>query len=303
MTQRFEGKSLEDALNSAGQSLGVERFRLKHHVLLEKRGFLGGLKRIVIEVEIDEKAAPPPADTYAQPAPVRSLGDRPRRGSDERARAPRSDGRKRRGGSGGGSERGRAGRRRGEYEREDRLEPGDFQRFAATEDIPLQAEESEAAVRVHAWCDRVIALSKLDLEARSQESDDRITVRLYGRDAPRLTDRHGELLDAIQVIANKSLVGRSIDKDIELDCQQFKERRVEEIGLRARELADIVRREGQEQLLPAMSPIERRIVHLALQDDEDVATESRGEGFYKRVALVPRATVEGADPQASTREP
>jgi predicted RNA-binding protein Jag len=300
MTQRFEGKSLEDALNGAAQALSVERYRLKHHVLLEKRGFLGGIKRVVIEVEVDEHAVRPPADTFA-PAPARPAGNRPGRGSGGRERTPRNDSRGKR--RGGGAEHGRGGRRGGRHESDDKLEPGDFERFAATEDMPLQAEESEAAAKVHAWCDRIIALSKLDLEARSEETDDRITVRLYGRDAPRLTDRHGELLDAIQVIANKSFVGRSVNKDIELDCQQFKERRVEEIGQRARELADSVRRDGQEQLLPAMSPIERRIVHLALQDDKDVVTESRGEGFYKRVALVPRATSDPDDPQASTRVP
>ncbi|HYM59826.1 MAG TPA: R3H domain-containing nucleic acid-binding protein [Thermoanaerobaculia bacterium] len=306
MTQRFEGKSLEDALNSATQALSVERYQLKHHVLLEKRGFLGGMKRIVIEVEIDEQAAPPPVDIYAQQPPVRPAGDRPERGSGGRARPPRGDGRgKSRGGRSGGGrggDGGRGGRRRGTYESDNTLEPGDFQRFAAIdEDVPPQADESEAAAKVHTWCDRIIALSKLDLVARSEETGDRITVRLYGADGPRLTDRHGELLDAIQVIANKSLVWRSIDKDIELDCQQFKERRVEELGRRARELADIVRRDRQEQLLPAMSPIERRIVHLALQDDEDVATESRGEGFFKRVALMPRASFEPDDSQTSTR--
>ena len=40
-----------------------------------------------------------------------------------------------------------------------------------------------------------------------------------------------------------------------------------------------------------MSPIERRIVHLTLQDDEQVTTESRGDGFYKRVAIKLRAPV------------
>jgi len=53
-----------------------------------------------------------------------------------------------------------------------------------------------------------------------------------------------------------------------------------------------VRSSGREQLLPAMTPIERRIVHLALQEDADVTTESRGDGFYKRVAVVMRNAAE-----------
>jgi spoIIIJ-associated protein len=84
------------------------------------------------------------------------------------------------------------------------------------------------------------------------------------------------------------MVGRKVEKDIELDSEEFKDRRVEDLGRRAREVADRVRRGGREELLPAMTPIERRIVHIALRDDADVTTESRGDGFYKRVAIIPR---------------
>jgi len=56
MAQRFEGKNLEEALNSAAQTFGVQRYQLTYHVLLEKRGFLGGMKRVVIEAEINEGA-------------------------------------------------------------------------------------------------------------------------------------------------------------------------------------------------------------------------------------------------------
>jgi predicted RNA-binding protein Jag len=41
-----------------------------------------------------------------------------------------------------------------------------------------------------------------------------------------------------------------------------------------------------------MSPIERRIVHMALRDDAEVTTESRGEGFFKRVAIIRRTATE-----------
>ena len=68
MSQRFEGHSLEDALNNAAAALGVERYQLTHSVLVEKRGFLGGIKRVIIEAEVNENATPPPAPP--PPAPI-----------------------------------------------------------------------------------------------------------------------------------------------------------------------------------------------------------------------------------------
>ena len=153
---------------------------------------------------------------------------------------------------------------------------------------PEQGPESPEAAAVRAWCADALRLAELNPEIRTEENEGQILVRLYGRDAGRFLERNGELLDALQVLANKALTGRKIEKDIELDCGEFKGRRMEELGQQARETAERVRRDGREQLLPAMSPIERRIVHLALQDDADVTTESRGDGFYKRVAILRR---------------
>ena len=172
------------------------------------------------------------------------------------------------------------------------MQPGDFSRFAV--EAPEQEEESQGASMVHAWCEQVLSLAKLSVVVRTTEDAERIHVRLYGPDGPRFTDKGGELLDAMQVLANKALTGRKVDKDIEVDCEDFKERRVTELGERARELADRVRSDGREQLLPPMTPIERRIVHLALEADADVTTESRGDGFYKRVAVIPRSQAEPA---------
>ena len=167
------------------------------------------------------------------------------------------------------------------------LQPGDFEQQMDVE-VPEQGPESDGARTVREWCENLIALAKLSLQVRTEENDAQVVVRLYGRDMRRLTEHHGELLDAIQVLANKAFVGRKLEKDIELDCGAFKGQRIEHLEQTAREVADRVRRDRREQLLPAMTPIERRIVHLALADDADVATESRGDGFYKRVAIVPK---------------
>ena len=55
MAQRFEGRNIDEALTSAAEALGVERYRLLYHVVLEKRGFLGGMKRVVIEAEVNDQ--------------------------------------------------------------------------------------------------------------------------------------------------------------------------------------------------------------------------------------------------------
>ena len=297
MSHRFEGRSLEEALQSAAETLGVERWQLTYHVLLEKRGFLGGVKRIVLEADINTSASTPPASS---PSPAASADSGPpRRGRDSRGGGGGGRrgggggggrGRDSRGGGGGGGRRG-GGRGRGRSDSE--FQTGDFETFLG--DVPEQGPESDGARAVREWCETALALAKLSMVVRTEENETQIVVRLYGSDAKLMIDRHGELLDAVQVLANKALVGRSVEKDIELDCEDFKGRRSEDLEQRARDVADRVRRGGREELLPAMTPIERRIVHIALRDDAEVTTESRGDGFYKRVAIVLRSEARDSD--------
>ena len=321
MSHRFEGRSVEEALQSAAESLGVERWQLTYHVLLEKRGFLGGVKRVVLEADINTAAAPPPVNAaVAAPdvlydAPPRPAGRAPGResaGRESTGRGPRpSSGfggtdRGPRGGRGGGrGESGGGGRRGGRGRGRDRSESdfqsGDFETFLG--DVPEQTPESDGARAVREWCETALALAKLSMVARTEENETQIIVRLYGSDSKLLLDRHGELLDAVQVLANKALVGRSTEKDVELDCEQFKEKRSADLEQQAREVADRVRGGGREELLPAMTPIERRIVHIALRDDADVTTESRGDGFYKRVAIVRRSEATQATEATEAAEP
>ena len=280
----------------AAEAFGVERVQLTYHVVLEKRGFLGGFKGVVVEAEVNEapvagSAHPSSTATGSSAAggPARQPGGgggRGRGGRDRgRGRGRRGEGQDRGGRASGNQSR---GPRR---EHQDDFQTGDFERFAG--EIPAQGPESEQAAVVRTWCARVIELAKLQLEIRTEENETQIIVRLFGADSPLLTEQHGELLDAIQVLSNKALVGNKVEKEIELNCEAFKERRAEQLADKARDLADEVRTSGREQLLPAMTPIERRIVHLTLESDADVTTESRGDGFYKRVALVRRGKPAG----------
>lgn len=304
MSQRFEGRNLDEALTLASQAYGVDRSQLAHRVVTEKRGFLGGIKHVVIEAEIGSSDAPVRA---AEPVTIPEVVE-----SDDELilesvpstaapadRKPRAR-RRSRGGRGGESRAG--GDSRGGSSQGRRGSFGDREQPAVARDemdvqveVPDQGPESESAASVRRWIEQVLSAANFELEVRTEENDAQVLVRLYGRDARRMLEHHGEVLDALQVLVNKSLGGRSIEKDIELDCEGFKERRSGSLEQRARDLADRVRRERKEQLLPPMTPIERRIVHIALRDDLDVTTESRGDGFLKRVAIILRSDQQSTD--------
>ena len=53
-------------------------------------------------------------------------------------------------------------------------------------------------------------------------------------------------------------------------------------------MAEQVKARGTPFTLEPMSAYERRIIHLALVDDQDVTTESIGEGEARKVVILPR---------------
>jgi len=279
MSQRFEGKSLDEALDQACETLGVQRFALTYHVLLEKRGFLGGIKRVVVEADVNSAAVSEElARAPAQPA--------------ARMSEPATEDRSFRSASGEGQKRKRESRPEGGAT--PRKSP---RRERSQEEVPEQGTESPFAARVHVWFDSMVEHADWDMQVRTSETEERVIVRLYGSDEGRFVGQGGELLDAVQLIASKAFINdEAPEKRVEVDCAAFRENRSKEIEELARELADQVRRAGGEQLLPSMNPMERRIVHVALQDDAEVETESRGDGFFKRVAIIPRRAAISPEP-------
>lgn len=295
MKQRFEGRNLEEALTAAASALGVERYQLDYHVIVEKRGFLGGVKRIVIEAEADEDRQPETNESrdalmLASSADL-PVGETPRTGGSDR---PRGRGKQegRRGG------RDRSGRDRRTEPR--RPEPR-RRREAPSEPAPEQGPQSAFASEVAAWCGQLIDLGGFSLEVRTfEEQEGQVTIRFYGGDIELLTEKGGSLLDSFQVLATKSFSEREGSKDLELDVSGFKEQRTVRLEAKAREAADQVRQEGREKVMNPMSPVERRIVHMVLADDPDVETVSRGEGFLKRVVIRRRRARPAEAEQEST---
>lgn len=139
-----------------------------------------------------------------------------------------------------------------------------------------------------------------DLEMKAEIQEDHIYVPLQGEDCKFLLEHRAEGLNALQFLLNK-MVYRGGPTRILVDADGYRKERQEELVERARAVADEVRDSGNSRSLGSLNPFERRLVHMALRDDEDVRTLSRGEGFLKRMEITPKNGDEGDDRSGSER--
>jgi hypothetical protein len=73
-----------------------------------------------------------------------------------------------------------------------------------------------------------------------------------------------------------------------VDSEKYRSRRKQALEGLARKLAGKVRREKRPMSVEPMNPMERRILHLALQGDPYISTKSVGEGRDRKVVIFPR---------------
>lgn len=120
------------------------------------------------------------------------------------------------------------------------------------------------------------------------ERDENFYVELGSEESGFLIGKHGRTLDAIQFLVNLIVNTRTRKgRRVMVDVESYRDRRHKSITRLAERMAERVARSGRAILLNYMNPYERRIVHLALENDDRVFTESDGNGVYKRVRVIP----------------
>lgn len=122
-----------------------------------------------------------------------------------------------------------------------------------------------------------------------QEDDEKLFLTISSPESGLLIGKKGKNLEAIQFLVNMSLNKEKGEnkswKKVILDIEGYWSRKEESIRRLALKSADIVRNSKRSRLLQAMNPFERRLVHLTLQDYNDIGTRSEGDGTYKKVRI------------------
>ena len=125
------------------------------------------------------------------------------------------------------------------------------------------------------------------IETRHREG--RLVLNVVASDANLLIGKKGQTLGALQFLANLIYSKQEKRKALfVIDVEEYRLRREKRLQAIAREVRDKVRRTGKPVSIAPMNAQERRIIHLALRDDPDVKTTSRGDGPLRKVVVLPR---------------
>jgi len=131
---------------------------------------------------------------------------------------------------------------------------------------------------------RMQIASPVDVE----ETEEAIILNIRGDGSGLLIGKRGQNLDAIQYIVNKA-VHHSANghKMIVIDTEEYRKRREESLVALAMRLGEKVRKTKKPVTVGHMNAHDRRVIHMAMQDDETLTTKSRGEGEYRKIVILP----------------
>ena len=127
----------------------------------------------------------------------------------------------------------------------------------------------------------------LDINISFKENST-ICINVNSEEPQILIGERGQTLADIQRLL-KMILKKKTNNHIyvDLDINDYKKRRMDNLKELARQKADEVVSSNEEKVLFAMSPYERRVVHLELAKRLDIATESVGSEPGRKIVIKP----------------
>ncbi|MCB0221757.1 MAG: KH domain-containing protein [Chrysiogenetes bacterium] len=287
------GKSIEEILKALSREWECLPEDIEYKVIKEgSRGLIGiGAKDYII-------SATPPATGATVPSPG---NEAPRKKKEERAGkqtasedGPRNKKKRERGPRNKKAEPN--GNRRDDespLEEEDGDNIGNLKspsEVQAARRRPPRPRESDPAVmeRARALLEELVHFLVPEATVKVCEDQDG-SLEIQGETGGLLIGRRGQTLDSIQFLLNKMVYREEVGSSprIQIDIEGYRARRADALENLALRMAAKARNQGRALRLEPMAAHERRIIHIALEPEEGITTESEGRGEHKRVVIIP----------------
>ncbi len=127
---------------------------------------------------------------------------------------------------------------------------------------------------------------RFDLSVAAEWTDEGCLLNISGKDEPFLLNENGEMLDAFETLLFQ-IYGKNLDRSERFICDAdgFRRTRKAELHAMAKFAAQNVRKNDKPFTFGALNSTERRVIHLALQEETDLITESVGSGRDRRLQV------------------
>lgn len=158
---------------------------------------------------------------------------------------------------------------------------------ATARDLPAD----NAAEKAREVLENILERFGAETSVLTEEDSESITLNIKGDGSGILIGRKGQTLDAFQYVVNK-IVHRmpEVTKQVIVDTEGYRQRRKETLIDLAKRLSEQAKTKGRPVSTSPLNPFERRIIHLAIQDDADLTTQSKGDGIYRSVVISLKGT-------------
>ncbi len=163
-------------------------------------------------------------------------------------------------------------------------------KVTATGEEPEPVEETNGVAIAKDALENILTLIPMEgATVSAAKNDGTIALNIEGDTSGLLIGRKGRTLDALQFIVNK-IVNKALEKrtQVVVDSENYRQRRQESLIQMALRMGEKANNIGKPVVTNLLNPHDRRIVHMALRDDESLDTKSRGEGILKKILIIPK---------------
>lgn len=250
----FEGKDVAEAISRACKTLNVSQENLDIEVLTTGTSGIFGLCRQKARLRVSLKKEE--AGREAAPTPQKEAQGKQQqeRGTEKQKATP--------------------------------ARPAEFVPEATAEESREFVAGDELLADLKTHLEQILALMHYPCQVSVSSDLENVTAMIEGESAAGIVEQNGKILDSLQYLLRK-IIGKKYSEKaiITVDAGNYRSTRADELKRLSLELADEVRKTGQTKSIPSLNPSERRVIHLALQDQKDIRSRSVGEGMVKKILI------------------
>jgi spoIIIJ-associated protein len=278
----FRGESIDDALAAARAALGASAS--------------GGTLRYEI-VDGSADAGPVAVNAWVENAPAMLAFETTGTSRERDVGRPRRPARGAASGAGEGHDASERPERPVRPERSER--PERPERSERREARPQRALDDSVVGEAQRFLAGILDRMGMGGQVDARLRNDAIQLDLRGAEGAALSpNEDGDPVEALETLVERAMA-RLVDfpPRVTIDVDSKRSRREESLERMARDLAARARATGKAIAVDPMSPRDRRIMHVALADEEGVRTQSQGEGAFRRLLIIPAAAEGGGEPE------